>query len=437
MFSPAADEVLKPIPRTTSEWTDLQRVAFCFAFVYFMLDALPSIIYELPGGPAILAPYWSVWLAIVSWFGKHILHLPHDITHLGLGDSAFGYVLILCQAIVAGVVATVWTLTDTRSKSYPTLHYWLRVCVRYSLAFDVLGYGITKLFQVQFPSPPLVDLIRPLGYLPPRGLLWNFMGFSRTYQVFAGGIECLGAVLLFSRRTTLLGALLLTAALGNVLVLDISYGVGVKRIAANLLLLAMFLILPDLSKLMNLFLFHRPVPATNLSGPHWNSKWMQFAVAGIKATVVGYFICSLSLQTYAWTKQLAPSEARPALYGLYRVQQLVRNGRVISPADPGYWQLVAIDGWSKTDTGIAIRLPNEKWEWYQANYNARKHMIIIWHLGVGRSQKSSLSYVRTGPDNVLLKGPLDNQPTEITLHRIPAPAFPLEDPDALRWIYHW
>lgn len=402
-----------------------------------MLEALPSIIYELPGGPAILTPYWSVWLAIVSWSGKHILHLPHDITHLGLGDSAFGYVLIPCQVIVAVIVATVWTLTDTSSKAYPTLHYWLRVCVRYSLAFDMLAYGITKLFQVQFPSPPLVELIRPLGYLPPRGLLWNFMGFSRTYQVFSGGVECLGAVLLFSRRTTLLGALLLTAALGNVLVMDISYGVGVKRIAGNLLLLALFLVLPDLSKLMNLFLFHRPVPAAKLSGPHWNRKWMKIAVAGIKATVVGYVICSLTLQTYAWTKPLAPSEARPPLYGLYKVQHFVRGGREIVAGDPFDWQLVAIDGWSKTDTGLAVRLPNETWEWYQASYNAPKHIVTIWHMGAGRSQRSSLTYRETGPGNVLLKGPLKNQPTEITLHRIPVPSFPLEDRNALRWIYHW
>ena len=39
-------------------------------------------------------------------------------------------------------------------------------------------------------------------------LLWAMMGFSRRYAVFTGCMEVLAGVLLLSRRTTTLGALL-------------------------------------------------------------------------------------------------------------------------------------------------------------------------------------------------------------------------------------
>jgi hypothetical protein len=37
-------------------------------------------------------------------------------------------------------------------------------------------------------------------------------------------------------------------------------------------------------------------------------------------------------------------------------------------------------------------------------------------------------------DDVLIKGVLDNQPTEILLRRIPEARFPLNDAQALHWI---
>lgn len=70
------------------------------------------------------------------------------------------------------------------------------------------------------------------------------MGYSRTYTIFAGAGEVIGGVLLFFRRTTTLGALILCGVLANVVALNFSYGIPVKIFSSLLLLLAYFWSLP-------------------------------------------------------------------------------------------------------------------------------------------------------------------------------------------------
>ena len=52
-------------------------------------------------------------------------------------------------------------------------------------------------------------------------VLWHSMGTSTAYVVFTGLVEVAGALLLFSRRTTTLGALVLAAAFTNVAILKL------------------------------------------------------------------------------------------------------------------------------------------------------------------------------------------------------------------------
>lgn len=170
----------------------MHRAGFRFAFVFLLLSSGPDLLFAFPGGPTVVRMINSFWRALVPWVGKHVLQLP-EMTAFGGGDTAFAYVKVLTTALLALGAALVWTLADRRATHYRTLHYWLRVLVRYALAYSVLIYGTVKLFQVQFPTPILTRLIEPFGNLSPHGLLWNFMGFSRTYQVFSGGVECVGA----------------------------------------------------------------------------------------------------------------------------------------------------------------------------------------------------------------------------------------------------
>lgn len=423
----------QPEASSGGRWTALQRWAFRVAFVYFTLDAFPDLLLRFPGGPFVLALYWRIWNAVLPWFGRYIVHarnpgsLPLPTAPILLGDFAGGYVLMLLFLLLGVAVAAIWALADRRRVDHRTLHYWLRVYVRYALACSMLGYGLGKLFPLQFASLGLVDLLTPLGMLEPRQLLWDFMGFSRPYQVFTGLVECVGVVLLFWRRTTLLGSLLLIGALGNVLMMDIGYGVAVRRIALRLLLMALFLATPDLHRLVDFFFRHLPVSPGDAKGPSWKSEWTRRFAHALKAVVILYVVTSQLINDTKDPRLLAAS--RPALHGLYRVQRFLRNGREDSPDDLRAWQWIAID-----ERGMAIQFSGANWERRAAIFDDLKQIITIPN---GPQRKNSLTYSRTGPDDVLVQGVLNNQSTEILLHRVPEPRLPLNDASSMHWPSIW
>jgi hypothetical protein len=423
----------QPEPTSGPKWTAGRRFALRVALVYFTLDALPDLLLRCPGGASVLVVYWRIWNAVLPWFGRFVLHarnpdkLPLPTVPVLLGDFAGGYVLMLFFLLLGLAVGVVWTLAERRRTDYGALHYWLRVYVRYALACSMLGYGLGKLFPLQFGALRLVDLLTPVGMLEPRQLLWDFMGFSRSYQVFTGAVECVGIALLFWRRTTLLGSVLLIAATTNVLMIDIGYGMGVRRIALRLLLMALFLAAPDLRRLADVFLLHRPVTPEEQDGPHWKSAWARRLALATKAVVIFYLVAGgLIDDTRDPRLAVAP---RPALYGVYKVQRFLRNGGEDSRGDPLAWQWVAIG-----EHEIAVQFSGASWERRAAVFDDTSQVIT---LSKGPREKISLRYSRSGPDDVVAEGVLDNQPTEILLRRIPEPRFPLNDPSALRWGSIW
>jgi len=65
----------------------------------------------------------------------------------------------------------------------------IRLFFRFALAAQMFSFGMAKLISTQFPPPPLVTLVKPVGDLAPDDLLWTFMGASVTYQMFTGLAE--------------------------------------------------------------------------------------------------------------------------------------------------------------------------------------------------------------------------------------------------------
>lgn len=133
------------------------------------------------------------------------------------------------------------------------------------------------------------------------------------------------------------------------------------------------------------------------------------------------------IQDWKDPRLLAPP--RPALYGVYKVQRFLRNGQESSSDDPRAWQSIAVD-----EHGMAVQLSGMNWQRLAAVFDDTKQSIAISN---GPRQKNSLTYSHTGPDDVLVKGVLDNQPAEILLHRVPEPRFTLNDPLAMHWPSIW
>src|SRR3954468_4855691 len=109
----------------------------------------------------------------------------------------------------------------------------------------------------QFLLPSPARYIGTYGDSNAMGLLWTLMGSSPGYQSFAGAIELSAGLLLIVPRLATFGALLASAPVTNVLVMNMAYDVQVKIFSAHLLIAAVFLLVPDLSRLWEFFVLQQ------------------------------------------------------------------------------------------------------------------------------------------------------------------------------------
>ena len=75
----------------TARWHLGTKIAFRFAFIYFVLYTIyvPLHLVLIPPVPQIANAYSSLWNAIVLWVSNHVLHLHYDFS-LGKLNTAAG-----------------------------------------------------------------------------------------------------------------------------------------------------------------------------------------------------------------------------------------------------------------------------------------------------------------------------------------------------------
>jgi len=307
-------------------WSLAERIGFRFVFSYFVFYIAPGPVGSLTEGERATSygAVWSaMWHGIVLWVGRNILGLKGDLREVanGSGDQLYDYVLLLCILVMALIATVMWSWLDRKRPNYRQLFQWLRLSMRFLLWSAMITYGACKLFPMQFAGVPLARLVDPVGHLTPMGLLWTFMGYSRAYSFFAGCAEVLGGLLLMVPRFTTLGALVSLGVLSNVLMLNLCYDVDRKILTIHLLLIAIFLVLPDTKRLTSLFLFNRTAePADPVS--FFEDKQLNQAVFGFQylcAAISLFFALQFAHQLAA--KNLAHI-GRP-LQGIWTVEKFV------------------------------------------------------------------------------------------------------------------
>ncbi len=325
-------------------WNLPRRLAFRFAFAYWLLLCLPFPLDVIPGFESVSELYRAGENRFVPWVAAHILHLPEPIeaARNGSGDTTFRWVQLLCVFSLAVIVAALWSLLDRKRRAYPWLDDSLRVYVRFFLLSLLWVYGMDKVIQVQFPVPGPSRMLQTYGESSPMGLLWTFMGSSTAYTAFSGAMEVLGGFLLFFRRTTSLGALVAAGVMTNVVALNFCYDVPVKILSSHLLLAAIYLLAPDLGRLFKVLVSNRPTAVRNLAPPPLRWRWLRIARA-----LVWLAFC-VSTATFAIRGSLnahREAQKKPAIYGTYQVAEFIRNGETPPPllTDQALWRLVTFE----------------------------------------------------------------------------------------------
>jgi len=321
-------------------WSLATRIAFRFLFSYFVLySLLPTLAVR---NDFLREKYFDVMDAAVVWADEAVVHVPYEIEFYeerGASNSPYGWVLFLCYVTLACAATVVWSVLDRRRLQYARLHPWLRIGLRFMLAYAMIRYGALKIIPSQMKAPPPLGVLQQrIGDIFPNLLLWWTVGASPPFETATGLAEMLGGVLLLLPRTTLLGALICSANMLLVFLLNMCYDVPVKLPSLHLLIMALILAAPDLRRLADVFLFNRRTEPSRIP-PLFRRKWLD-RVPHVLLFLFGLYSIKACLELSAGRYEES-HPPRPPLYGLWSVEGFARDGKDVPlHTEPDRWLLV-------------------------------------------------------------------------------------------------
>ncbi len=342
----------EPESKKVPGWKAYEKVLFRIGFIFFVSICIPNSV------------EWYKQLININWTNLHYRDL-YDIARFGSGINFFGntifgntllgyanWIITLAIAIIGGLVWTVIVrLRKKEVNNYDLLYYWLRTIVRYRAGIGIIGFGFTKLLPVQMPYPSLGLLNTNFGDFTAQKIYWLSVGSVPWYQVFAGIVEVTAGTLLFFRKTTTLGAVLLFAALGDIVYVNFAYDGGVHVYSTYFVLLAGFLLIRDVPRIYNLLVLERYTVPINYYPP-FKTKWQQYSRIATKAGVLILFLGVLYWLQYVNFKfdpYKQPSSAGvKQLRGNYNVTEFRLNNKVIpfNPTDTTRWNEATFENWT-------------------------------------------------------------------------------------------
>ena len=112
---------------------------------------------------------------------------------------------------------------------------------RWLAAVIMITYGFAKLNGSQFTVLDS-EVTKPMGQVSGFWLTWYYYGFSPVYGTIVALVEIGGGLLLIWPRTALAGALVLLPVVGNVILIDIFFGIANALPASVLVLICLIII---------------------------------------------------------------------------------------------------------------------------------------------------------------------------------------------------
>jgi len=326
-----------------AQWSRSQLVLFRIVFLFLLLLTIPLD-----------------WHYYVRIFSKNPLHLhfqdlfqltnyvPRFVSFSNWGWASYaGWGIAL---IVAFVGAIIWGTAEKQpAVNYEQLYYWLRVIVRFRLAIGLIGYGVIKLFPVQIPYPTLSDLHTAYGDFLPWKIYYLSTGVaSAGYEQTLGAIEIFSGILLFYRRTAVVGAGIAASILINIVLANFAYQLGDHIYSVYLLLAAFFIIAYDAPRLYDLLIKERFAKADHFRPVY---RFKPAVRSGIKLALLLFVLFDASVTYAGYRNSKWPYADTPGLagaYGVYNVREFKINNRELpySATDTTRWQDVVFEKWN-------------------------------------------------------------------------------------------
>ena len=487
-------------------------MVFRFGVVYLTLFSLAT---QISG--SLIANLWFTYRGlgrlwpmrdVTHWVARSVFGVDVPLDDVSGGETLFFWIQWSWLLVASALIAGAWWLLDRRRslrrvRLRPDESAWLpwgRLALRLLLAASMLEYGMTKVIPTQFPAPPLTALVTPVGDMTLSALLWTTIGSAPAYQIATGCVEVLAGVLLLLPRTVTLGAVLALLSLAQVLLLNLTFDIGVKLVTTHLIVMAVILLWPAIGSLASVLLASSDSRTSPVSGFRRKSpvvsgfKGTSPVVSGFSRTsqvrlkadttthvrlkadttshvrlkadtteadttgadttsqvrlkadttsegaravtvlpiAIGVYL--LGVQTWInWSFWNAQGGGRPrsALYGIWDVERLSIDGQARPAEVNDYdrrWRRVIFDAPAE----FVLQRTDDSFARFGASIDTGAGTIALTK-GNSRTWSSTLTYDRSGDDEMRLRGEMDGHRLEAELRRVDASAFPLAN-STFRWI---
>jgi hypothetical protein len=401
--------------QTNSPWNIYKKVSFRFFFLLLSL----FIILNNNGAFMVLSSILQLPSLLlhdfIPWFSKHIIHYNYDFSiHTnGSGDTSYDWVLLLFMFLISVIGCIIWSVLDRKRKSYNAAYYWLVVLVRFYLGFTLLLYGAVKVIKLQFPDPSLNRLLQPFGDASPMGLAWTFLGFSKGYNLFMGIVE-VSAVLLFFRRTVIVGALLSLAATAHVMSMNYFFDVPVKLLSTALVVMSLFILAPHFLKLYRFFIKYESQQLDQMYRPTFKKRWFYISAYSVKYLYITASVVFLLYTVMQQRKTYGSAAPKPFLYGIYNVESMRLKGTTLAPltTDSTRWKqmIISYEGYAR------IKKMNDSTANFTTVFNKKKKELVL-----KSTAKDSLKYVLNynviGKDKLVISGLRDKDSISVSFKK--------------------
>lgn len=417
-----------------SRWS---QATLRFLFVYFLL-AFPFG--EVPTELAVLAGLWDddPLFPIYRTVGSLVFGVEVQSTEIGISDTAYDWLRCGADLVFALLATVVWSVRAKGRPVHPWLQDGLRSAMRLVLATAMLVYGIGKLGESQFRVPGCTTLLEPVGEFTPTELLWCFMGASRPYTVFTGWVEVVGGILLAFRRTQLVGALWTAGVMTNVVALNICYDVPVKILASHLLFLALAIAVPDLPRLVAMFVRNEATQPADLIGP-WTRPSLRRAAVGCKFAWLGLVAAAAGAMVWTRHQENSAQAPRGELDGTWEVTSFRRDGVVEPPVltDAARWRRLTLVDRDFLRQAVATAMSGERQYWIlqvaDGAITLRKPVAAAGDMPTPGDVDGVLRFTREGDRGLQLVGEVRGERIEAVCRRIERTDFPLAA-RGIRWV---
>jgi hypothetical protein len=351
---------------------------------------------------------YSISLSLLNFLGLY-LTLSGWLALTGITEALVTYEwqsiygLYTTSAIVFLTILFHLSILSIKSRykfSYEDVVDFQYSFMRFVYSSNILMYGFSKIFKGQFQYG-IITADTPVGELSSTILTWYYFGQSYVFACIVGSLQIIASVLIYFRRTSLLGLLMMLPLMANITMINFFYDLWFETQLVSIAYL-----------LMNLLLLM----------PYWQSlKILLIDISivqhKIQKSAMILFSASILIPIYGFYKIRNDEKAyytKGELFGGYKSVAFAKNDTSVNVLhlDNRFWQKVYFD---RGNEGKLITSQDSSSTFtYYINSDSLTFTFLA-----DSTQKFKGKFSFSGSDTLSLNGQINHEFYQMLLKRLP------------------